>query len=83
MMVKSLFWLINECVHIIQTVYFTSRRQCGSQFQSFLVQLFVSFSAICVLIPCWEFLIVRVINFLQTFEKNSLFAAYKTALIES
>ena len=40
---------------------------------------FVSFSTICALIPCWEFLIVCVINFLQAFEKNCLFAAYKTA----
>ena len=48
-----------------------------------LSSLFVSFSTICALIPCWGFLIVRVINFLQAFEENSLFAAYETALIES
>ena len=45
--------------------------------------LFVSFSTFCALIPCWGFLIVRVINFLQAFEENSLFAVYKTVLIES
>ena len=45
--------------------------------------LFVSFSTICALIPCWGFLIVCFISFLQAFEENSPFAAYKTALLES
>ena len=50
---------------------------------SAICSLFVSFSNICALIPCWGFLIVCGINLLQAFEKNSLFAAYKTALLES
>ena len=45
--------------------------------------LFVSFSIIFTLIPSWGVLIVRIVDFLQAFEENSLFAAYKTALIES
>ena len=31
----------------------------------------------------WGFLIVRIIDFLQAFEENFPFAAYKAALIES
>ena len=44
---------------------------------------FVSFRTICDVISCWGFLIVRVINFLQAFEENSPFSAYRTALFES
>ena len=50
---------------------------------STVFSLFVSFSTIFTLIPSWGFLIVRIIDFLQAFEENSLFATYKTALIES
>ena len=50
---------------------------------SAICNLFVSFSTTYALIPCLGFLIVRVINFLQAFEENSPFAAYKTAQHES
>ena len=73
-------------IHIIQTKPFTSRRQCGCQFQFspfVAVCLSVSASFACALDPCWGFLIVRVINFWKAFEENSPFAAYKTALLES
>ena len=45
--------------------------------------LFVSFNTIYALILCRRFLIGHVINFLQAFEENSLFTAYKTVLLES
>ena len=78
------FGLITNAGIIIQTIYSTSRRQFGCQFQfQQFSSSFVSFSTICALIPCLGLLIVRVVNFLQAFEENSLFAAYKTALIES
>ena len=46
---------------------------------STIFSLFVSFSTIFTLIPSWGFVIVRIIDFRQAFEENSLFAAYKTA----
>ena len=50
---------------------------------STIFSLFMSFSTIFTLIPSWGFLIVRIIDFLQAFEENSLFAEYKTALIKA
>ena len=47
------------------------------------MRLSVSISAICSSYSVLGILIVRVNNFMQTFEENSPFAAYKTALLVS
>ena len=87
MMVKKLFkkfGIPTNASIIIQTVYFTSEMSMRlSNSVSTIFSLFVRFSTIFTLIPSWRFLIVRVVNFLQAFEENFLFAVYKTALIES
>ena len=57
----------------VQTVYFTSRRQCGSQFR---FQLFLA----CLWVLAQFSLLFRpgdFIDFLQAFEENSLSSAYK------
>ena len=61
---------------IIQTNSFTSRRQCGYQFQFPPFVVCLSVSAVFVLL-------FRVGNFQGAFEENFSFAACRTALLES
>ena len=75
----------NVCEHHNSNCLFLFQYVIAAFTLNYNLSFFVIFSTICALIPCRGFLIVRVrvVDFLQAFEENSLFSASKTALIES